>query len=158
MCFNKIRSELVAIYFSCIDENGKRSDQKTLSNTTKVDHVVGSDQAKKRSSVLIQILKVENSDQKPFGNVLKFIATATGFSRSRCPGCTLLYWNKREAFFVFGRYCFHQCLVTQNCRWRRSQPKKSVAIVKDTECWGVKGSFDIATEWFVLIFVIKANN
>jgi hypothetical protein len=36
-------------------------------------------------------LKVENSDQKPFGNVLKFIATVTGFSRSRCPGCTLLY-------------------------------------------------------------------
>jgi AAA+ superfamily predicted ATPase len=57
MCFNKICSEVVAIYFSCIDENGKRSDQKTLSNTTKVDHVVGSDQAKKRFSVLIQILK-----------------------------------------------------------------------------------------------------
>jgi len=79
MCFNKIRSEVVAIYFSCIDENGKRSDQKTLSNTTKVDHVVGSDQAKKRFSVLIQILKVEVSDRKPFGSDLDAIATVTGF-------------------------------------------------------------------------------
>jgi AAA+ superfamily predicted ATPase len=68
MCFNKIRSEVVAIYFSCIDENGKRSDQKTLSNTTKVDHVVGSDQAKKRFSVLIQILKYYKS---PNQNVLE---------------------------------------------------------------------------------------
>ena len=68
MCFNKIRSEVVAIYFSCIDGNGKRSDQKTLSNTTKVDHVVGSDQAKKRFSVLIQILKYYKS---PNQNVLE---------------------------------------------------------------------------------------
>ena len=68
MCFNKICSEGVAIYFSCIDENGKRSDQKTLSNTTKVDHVVGSDQAKKRFSVLIQILKYYKS---PNQNVLE---------------------------------------------------------------------------------------
>ena len=68
MCFNKICSEVVAIYFSCIDENGKRSDQKTLSNTTKVDHVVGSDQAKKRFSVLIQILKYYKS---PNQNVLE---------------------------------------------------------------------------------------
>jgi hypothetical protein len=78
MCFNKIRSEVVAIYFSCIDENGKRSDQKTLSNTTKVDHVVGSDQAKKRFSVLIQILKVDHCDQKPFGSDLNYRATDTG--------------------------------------------------------------------------------
>ena len=68
MCFNKICSEVVAICFSCIDENGKRSDQKTLSNTTKVDHVVGSDQAKKRFSVLIQILKYYKS---PNQNVLE---------------------------------------------------------------------------------------
>jgi AAA+ superfamily predicted ATPase len=57
MCFNKNCSEVVAINYSCIDKNEKRSDQKTLSNTTKVDHVVGSDQAKKRFSVLNQILK-----------------------------------------------------------------------------------------------------
>ena len=60
MCFNKNCSEVVAINYSCIDENEKRSDQKTLSNTTKVDHEVGSDQAKKRFSVLIQILKCNN--------------------------------------------------------------------------------------------------
>ena len=79
MCFNKNCSEVVAINYSCIDENEKRSDQKTLSNTTKVDHEVGSDQAKKRFSVLIQILKVEVSDRNRNGSDLNAIATVTGF-------------------------------------------------------------------------------
>ena len=45
----------------------------------KLTTVVGSDQAKKRFSVLIQILKVEVSDRKPFGSDLSVIATETGF-------------------------------------------------------------------------------
>ena len=36
----------------------------------KLTTVVGSDQAKKRFSVLIQILKVEVNDRKPFGSKL----------------------------------------------------------------------------------------
>ena len=78
MCFNKNCSEVVAINYSCIDENEKRSDQKTLSNTTKVDHEVGSDQAKKRFSVLIQILNIDLCDRKPFGSDLNDRATDTG--------------------------------------------------------------------------------
>jgi hypothetical protein len=41
--------------------------------------VVGSDQAKKRSSVLIQILKVEVIDRNRNGSDLNAIATGTGF-------------------------------------------------------------------------------
>jgi hypothetical protein len=41
--------------------------------------VVGSDQAKKRFSVLIQILKVEVIDRNRNGSDLNAIATGTGF-------------------------------------------------------------------------------
>ena len=46
----------MAINNSCIDENEKRSDQKRFRIWPKLTTVVGSDQAKKRFSVLIQIL------------------------------------------------------------------------------------------------------
>jgi hypothetical protein len=45
----------------------------------KLTIVVGSDQAKKRSSVLIQILKVEVIDRNRNGSDLNAIATGTGF-------------------------------------------------------------------------------
>ncbi len=44
-----------------------------------LNSVVGSDQAKKRFSVLIQILKVEAIDRKPFGSDLNDTSTETGF-------------------------------------------------------------------------------
>ena len=59
--------------------NEKRSGQKKTQMKPKLTTVVGSDQAKKRFSVLIQILKVEDIDRYRIGSDLNDTSTETGF-------------------------------------------------------------------------------
>jgi hypothetical protein len=65
--------------------------------------VVGSDQAKKRFSVLIQILNIDLFDQKPFGSKMSVIATGTGIFTVLGVVVKKGFWKKRKAFFANGR-------------------------------------------------------
>ena len=65
--------------------------------------MVGSDQAKKRFSVLIQILNIDLFDQKPFGSKMSVIATGTGIFTVLGVVVKKGFWKKRKAFFANGR-------------------------------------------------------
>ena len=65
--------------------------------------MVGSDQAKKRFSVLIHFLNIDLFDQKPFGSKMSVIATGTGIFTVLGVVVKKGFWKKRKAFFANGR-------------------------------------------------------